>query len=68
MKLFNVILFQILLSLFLYAQSDTLIVPLRSIDSTIIMDVRYATTNNFTGKVLYPTDKVYIRKIVGIAL
>jgi D-alanyl-D-alanine dipeptidase len=32
------------------------------------MDVRYATTNNFTGKVLYPTDKVYIRKIVGIAL
>ncbi len=68
MKLFNVILFQILLSSFLYAQSDTLIVPLRSIDSTIIMDVRYATTNNFTGKVLYPTDKVYIRKIVGIAL
>ena len=68
MKLLNVILFQILLSSFLYAQSDTLIVPLRSIDSTIVMDVRYATTNNFTGKVLYPTDKVYIRKIVGVAL
>lgn len=47
------------------AQSDTSIVPLRSIDSTIVFDVRYATTNNFTGKVLYPTDKVYLRKVVA---
>jgi len=53
----------------LQAQSnDTLIVPLASIDSTIVTDVRYATTNNFTGQVLYPTDKVYIRKVVGKAL
>jgi D-alanyl-D-alanine dipeptidase len=50
------------------AQSDTLVVPLSSIDSSIVADVRYATTNNFTGKILYPTDKVYIRKIVGEAL
>jgi D-alanyl-D-alanine dipeptidase len=49
-------------------QSDTLIVPLLSIDSTIVTDVRYATTNNFTGKILYPTDKIYIRKVVGEAL
>lgn len=47
------------------AQVDTAIVYLGSIDSTITMDVKYATTNNFVGKVLYPTDKVYIRKIVG---
>lgn len=53
---------------FVHAQSDTLIVPLWSIDSTITTDVRYATTDNFTGKILYPTDKVYIRKIVGEAL
>ena len=52
----------------LNAQSDTSIVPLSSIDSTIVTDVKYATTNNFTGQVLYPTDKVYIRKIVGEAL
>ena len=52
----------------LRAQSDTLIVPLNSIDSTIITDVRYATINNFIGKILYPTDKIYIRKIVGDAL
>lgn len=53
---------------FLSAQSDTSIVPLWSIDSTIVTDVRYATTNNFTGKILYPTDKVYARKIVAEAL
>ncbi|MDA3860717.1 MAG: hypothetical protein PF445_05785, partial [Melioribacteraceae bacterium] len=53
---------------FLNAQSDTSIVPLFSIDSTIVTDVRYATINNFTGKVLYPTDKVYARKVVAEAL
>ncbi len=47
------------------AQVDTTIVYLGSIDSTIVMDVKYATTNNFVGKVLYPTDKVYMRKIVA---
>lgn len=47
------------------AISDTSIVPLRSIDSTIVFDVRYATTNNFTGRILYPTSKVYLRKTVA---
>lgn len=50
------------------AQHDTSIVFIWNIDSTIVMDVRYATENNFTGKVLYPTDKVYIRNIAGKAL
>ncbi|MCX6151805.1 MAG: M15 family metallopeptidase [Ignavibacteriales bacterium] len=49
----------------LYSQSDTAIVFLGSIDSTIATDVKYATINNFTGKILYPTPKVYLRKIVG---
>jgi zinc D-Ala-D-Ala dipeptidase len=53
------------LFVFLHGQNDTLIVPLASIDSTIIQDVRYATKNNFTGKVLYPSAKVYLRKIVA---
>lgn len=48
-----------------FVKSDTSIVPLRQIDSTIISDVKYATKNNFTGKVLYPTDKVYLRKLVA---
>lgn len=47
------------------AQVDTTIVYLGSIDSSIVMDVKYATINNFVGKVLYPTDKVYMRKIVA---
>lgn len=69
MKTIKLAIFQFLIALsFLHAQSDTLIVPLWSLDSTIVTDVRYATTNNFTGKILYPTDKVYIRKLVGEAL
>ncbi len=47
------------------AQHDSAIVYLGDLDSTIVTEVRYATENNFTGKILYPTDKVYIRKIVG---
>lgn len=50
------------------AQHDTSIVFLGDIDSTIATDVRYATTNNFTGKVLYPTSRIYTRKIVGDSL
>ena len=64
-KFFIIFLFSLIS---LKAQSDTLIVSLSSIDSTIETDVRYATTNNFTGQVLYPTDKVHLRKVVGEAL
>lgn len=48
-----------------YAQTDTSIVALTSIDSTIVQDVRYATANNFTKQVLYPTAKVFLRKIAA---
>lgn len=56
------------LTLNVFAQTDTSIVRLADIDSTIVTDVRYATENNFTGKVLYPDDEVFIRKIVGDSL
>lgn len=52
----------------IYSQHDTSIVYLGDIDSTILTDVKYATTDNFTGKVLYPTSKVFTRKIVGESL
>ncbi|MGE5431904.1 MAG: M15 family metallopeptidase [Syntrophomonadaceae bacterium] len=52
----------------LKAQSDTSIVLLKSIDSTIVTDVRYATANNFTHKVLYPTANVYLRKAAALKL
>lgn len=69
MKKITIIIIHVLFAFsILNAQSDTLIVPLHSIDSTIATDVKYATKNNFTGEILYPTDKIYIRKIVGVAL
>lgn len=55
-------------SLLLFAQEDTTIIFLRDIDSTFRFDVRYATTNNFTGKILYPTDKIYLRKAAADSL
>lgn len=54
-----------LVSSFAFAQEDTLIVPLKSIDSTIVQDVRYATANNFTKQVLYPSAKVFLRKVAA---
>jgi D-alanyl-D-alanine dipeptidase len=69
MKIFKIICSFFLFSFsFALAQTDTSIVPLRNIDSTIVTDVRYATTNNFTGKILYSTNKVYLRKVVAVAL
>ena len=55
----------LLLSSLVIAQEDTLIVPLKSIDSTIVQDVRYATANNFTKQVLYPSAKVFLRKVAA---
>jgi len=65
MNLREILLFFILITSIVLPQSDTSIVWLGSIDSTIVTDVRYATVNNFTGKVLYPTGKVYLRKVVA---
>ena len=55
----------LLFSSFVFAQNDTLIVPLKSIDSTIVQDVRYATANNFTKQVLYPSAKVFLRRVAA---
>lgn len=63
----------ILLFIFLYLQKsfpyslDSLVL-VTDLDSTILTDVRYATTNNFTGKILYTTDKVYLIDEVAKAL
>ncbi len=47
---------------------DTSIVKLKDIDPTILQDVRYATKNNFTGKVLYKHKDVYLRYEVACSL
>ncbi len=38
------------------------IVDILSIDSTFVLDIRYATENNFTKKILYPTAKAKLRR------
>lgn len=38
------------------------IVDLLSVDSTFVLDIRYATTNNFTKRVLYPSAKAKLRR------
>jgi D-alanyl-D-alanine dipeptidase len=65
MKTFCLLLF---FSSITFAQSDTSIVFIGNIDSTIHTDVKYATSQNFTGRILYPTSKVFIRKCVADSL
>ncbi len=42
-----------------YAQYD--IVNVWKLDTTIVLDIRYATTNNFTGKQVYDEAKFFLR-------
>ena len=43
--------------------ADSLLVDVRSVDSTIVVDLRYATKNNFTGAPLpgYEANRAYMR-------
>ncbi len=50
--------------------ADSLLVDVRTIDSTIVVDMRYATPNNFTGAPLpgYEANKAYMRAEAVAAL
>jgi zinc D-Ala-D-Ala dipeptidase len=52
------------------AVADSVLVDVRTIDSTIAVDVRYATANNFTGAPLpgYEANRVYLHREVAAAL
>jgi len=52
----------------IFAQVDTAIVFLGDIDSSFVYDVRYATENNFTGKILYQSTKIFLRKSAADSL
>lgn len=39
-----------------------------SLDSTIVIDIRYATTDNFTGEVMYPCARCILRPEVARAI
>ncbi|MCS7018477.1 MAG: M15 family metallopeptidase [Cytophagales bacterium] len=47
------------------ARLDTSWVELLKLDSTFVLDVKYATQNNFTGEVLYDCGKVFLRRKVA---
>jgi D-alanyl-D-alanine dipeptidase len=44
------------------------LVDVRSIDSTIRLDIRYATANNFTHTVLYPVARAKLRRAAAESL
>lgn len=52
---------------FLYAQSPPLI-DISKLDSNILLDIRYATSNNFTGKKIYDCPACYVQPALGKAL
>lgn len=47
---------------------DTELVNIKEVIPDIILDIRYATPNNFTGKVLYPSAECFLAKEVALAL
>jgi zinc D-Ala-D-Ala dipeptidase len=49
---------------------DTLMVDLQKVDTTIVVDLRYATPNNFTGSVLpgYEGNRAFLRAEAAAAL
>jgi D-alanyl-D-alanine dipeptidase len=44
------------------------LVDLEKVIKGVVLDIRYATTNNFTHQVIYPAPKAFARKIVAEAL
>ena len=52
------------------AVADTLLVNVQSLDATIVVDLRYATPNNFTGAPLpgYQANRAYLRREAAAAL
>ncbi len=52
------------------AVADSVLVELRSLDTTIVVDMRYATPNNFTGAPLpgYLANRAYLRREAAASL
>jgi D-alanyl-D-alanine dipeptidase len=50
--------------------ADTLLAEVSRIDSSIVVDLRYATSNNFTGAPLpgYGANRAYLRREAAVAL
>ena len=44
------------------------LIELIRLDSTIQLDVRYARTDNFSGRIVYPAPRVFLQKVAAHAL
>ena len=55
----------------LFFNADSLnanLVEIKKINPTIKLDIRYATTNNFTGKIIYPSARCFLEEEIAKAL
>jgi len=50
------------------SNSDNRLVDLEKVMNGIVLDIRYATSNNFTHQTIYPAPKAFLRKPVTEAL
>ena len=50
------------------AAPDTVLVDALDVDSTLVLDIRYATPRNFTGRALYPVARCLLRPDVAARL
>ncbi|HDL19304.1 MAG TPA: peptidase M15, partial [Bacteroidetes bacterium] len=62
-KLFPFVL--LLFFLVSFCAKEEPLVLVSDLDSTIVIDLPYASQNNFVGKVLYDTSLCYLRKSVA---
>ncbi len=50
------------------AADDVGLVELGALTPPLILDIRYATANNFTGRVVYPSARAFLRRDAACAL
>lgn len=78
-KIIPAILFLLMYSAAVFAQPAAVVTPpeikkeadlieLIKLDKTIKLDIRYATTNNFTGRVVYPEARAFLQRPAGEAV
>lgn len=46
-------------------KSSSDLVEVKKVISNVVLDIRYATTNNFTGQKLYDNDRTFLRRAVA---
>lgn len=68
MKKFIILFILILTGGFIFAQDEQAFVELKNVNPDIILDIRYATENNFLKRVVYPEARCFVRTGVAARL